>query len=307
MLKVILCCGIPASGKSTWAKQEIAKDPNNWVRINNDDIRAMMNNSVWSADYERLITEVRKFVIKEALKQNKNVIIDNININKRHFKEVCEIAKSTNKDINVFEKTFFIDLEKAIERDSKRIGAAKVGEQVIRKWWKKSGGEKFQFYKPKNEVFTKKYIDSSFRLEQDKSLQKAIISDLDGTLALFSHHRSPYNASNCYNDLPNIPVLESIKSLYQQGYKVIFCSGREDKYREPTEIFIKKYLPEISYELYMRRSGDMRKDSIIKEEIYRNNIEGKYYISHVYDDRNQVCDLWRSLGLTCFQVAPGNF
>jgi hypothetical protein len=51
----------------------------------------------------------------------------------------------------------------------------------------------------------------------------------------------------------------------------------------------------------MRRSVDMRKDTIIKEEIYRNNIRGKYYISYVYDDRNQVCDLWRSLGLTYFR------
>jgi hypothetical protein len=45
--------------KSTWAKQEIAKDPNNWFCINNDDIRAMMNNSVWSADHERLITDLK--------------------------------------------------------------------------------------------------------------------------------------------------------------------------------------------------------------------------------------------------------
>ena len=56
MIKCILCVGAPASGKSFWAKSEVTKDPTNWVRINNDDIRAMTNGSVYSSDYEKLIT-----------------------------------------------------------------------------------------------------------------------------------------------------------------------------------------------------------------------------------------------------------
>lgn len=310
MLKVIMCCGIPSSGKSTWSRQEIAKDPNNWVRINNDDIRAMLNGSVYSPSYEKLIIETRNFLIKEALKRDKSVIIDNLNLNRRHFDDVCKIAKEINKDIQIFEKSFYIELEEALERDSKRTGSAQVGEKVIRKWWKDSGGKQYKFYNPRNEIFTKPpYIDalSSFKLEQDENLPKTIISDLDGTLALFEHHRGPYDATNCDNDLPYVPVVESVKAFYKLGYKVLFCSGREDKYREPTIKFIEKYLPGLEYQLFMRKSGDMRKDSIIKEEIYRNNIEGKYYISHIYDDRAQVVSLWRSLGLTCFQVAPGEF
>ena len=69
MIKCIVCVGAPACGKSTWAKAEVAKDPSNWVRINNDDIRAMTNGSVWSADYEKLIGETRNFLIREAFKR----------------------------------------------------------------------------------------------------------------------------------------------------------------------------------------------------------------------------------------------
>jgi hypothetical protein len=57
----------------------------------------------------------------------------------------------------------------------------------------------------------------------------------------------------------------------------------------------------------MRSAGDMRKDSIVKEEIYRQEILGRYNVWFVLDDRNQVVDMWRLLGLRCLQVAPGNF
>jgi hypothetical protein len=57
----------------------------------------------------------------------------------------------------------------------------------------------------------------------------------------------------------------------------------------------------------MRKTSDMRKDAVVKEEIYNENILDKYNVLLVLDDRNQVVDFWRSKGLTCFQVAPGDF
>ena len=143
-------------------------------------------------------------------------------------------------------------------------------------------------------------------------MKSAIICDLDGTLALMNG-RNPYDASNCDKDLPNIPVIETVKGLHKLGYEVIFLSGRMDKYREPTERFILQHCPFLigeygwDFRLYMRKSGDNRKDSIIKEELYRDHVDGQFRVLLVLDDRNQVVDLWRDLGLTCFQVAPGDF
>lgn len=311
MLKCILCKGAPACGKSTWAKTEVAKDPTNWVRINNDDIRAMTNGSVYSADYEKLIIDTRLFLIREAFKRNKNVIIDNVNANKRHFEDVCKLAKEVNRDIQVFEKPFYEDLEVLLERDGKREGKSQVGEVVVKKWFKELGGKQFKFYKPKVEVFTRNNLtrDAAFTpATQNISLPTAIISDLDGTLALFAGKRSPYDAKDCdLIDEPNQPVVETIQLYYDDKNSIIFCSGREDKYEPETRRFIEKHLPGIKYHLFMRKKNDMRKDSIIKEEIYREHIKGKFFIKLVLDDRNQVVSLWRQLGLTCFQVAPGDF
>lgn len=61
------------------------------------------------------------------------------------------------------------------------------------------------------------------------------------------------------------------------------------------------------YELHMREEGDMRQDSVVKEEIYRKEIEPRFNVHLVLDDRNQVVDMWRKLGLPCWQVAEGNF
>lgn len=318
MLKVILTVGIPGSGKSTWAKAEIAKDPDNWVRINNDDLRAMMNGSVWSSDYEKIITDTRNYLIRDALKRNKHVIVDNVNLNRRHFDDVCRIAKSLNKNIQVFEKDFFVELEDAIARDAKREGKASVGEAVIKKWWKESGKSQFKFFKPRVEIFAENALIQSNNnaLIFDPKLPTAIICDLDGTLALING-RSPYDASNCdLKDLPNIPVIETVLAHYKVGRKVIFCSGRENKYELETIRFIEKYLQDIDidgkiwdieYKLFMRKTGDFRKDSIIKEEIYESEIKNKYNILLILDDRAQVVEFWRSKGLTCFQVAEGNF
>jgi predicted kinase len=326
MIKVIMPVGIPGSGKSTWAKAEIAKDPANWVRVNNDDLRAMMNGSVWSAEYEKLVGDARNYLIRDAMKRGKNIIIDNLNLNKRHFNDICKIAKSVNADIQVFEKLFYIELEEAIARDATREGKAKVGEDVIKKWWKESGKTQFKFYHPRVEVFNEKMGNLSQTVDGpvwDDKLPIAVLCDLDGTLALI-HGRSPYDASDCdIKDLPNTPVIETILAHYHAGRKIIFCSGREDKYRPETIRFIEKYCRDmcrhidcdvvgydrgpIEYELHMRKTDDFRKDSVIKEEIYEGNILGKYNVLCVLDDRNQVVEFWRSKGLTCFQVAPGDF
>ncbi len=316
MQKIFLTVGIPGSGKSTWAKAEIAKDPNSWARINNDDIRAMLNGSVWSADYEKFITETRSFLTREALKRGKNVIIDNLNLNRRHFDDVVKIAKSVNGNFQVIEKDFYIDLEEAIARDSKREGKAKVGETVIKKFWKESGGKQFKFYKPRTEIISYSVYDAASVLPPDlvPDVPEAVLCDLDGTLALMNG-RNPFDASTCDQDLPNTPVIETIKAHFLQKRKIIFCSGREDKFKPQTEEFIHKHVnfvidgweSNLVYDLHMRKTGDFRKDSIIKQEIYDENIKGKYNVLCVLDDRNQVVDFWRSIGLVCFQVAPGNF
>jgi predicted kinase len=322
MQKIILTVGIPACGKSTWAKEKVAKDPEGTTRINRDDLRNMMSNYHFCDANEKLVTEASDAILKSALKKGRNIILDETNLSQRNFDKICDLVKELNISAMVMEKPFYIDLEEALLRNSKREGTSKVPEDVIRKMWKTSGGKQHQFYKPKVEVFQPGDKDESVVCpDYDSSLPNALICDLDGTWALFNsigkngkatikhpkvHVRSPYDASKCEADAPNEPVVAVVEAFYKNGYKILFCSGRENLYRNQSINHINKN-SDIKFELFMRETGDQRKDSIIKKELYDKNIKGKYNVFFVLDDRNQVVEFWRSIGLTCFQVADGNF
>lgn len=322
MKTITLCVGIPACGKSTWAKEEVRRDPEGIVRINRDDLRHMMNSYHHSDSNEKMVTEVAENIFLSALKKGRNVILDNTHLNKRYFDEVCKTVRELNIDCTVMEKSFYVDLDEAISRDSQREN--KVGEDIIKKFWKKSGGNQHKFYKPRVEVILKKNESEvlSSALVTDATLPWAVISDLDGTVSLFNkvdddgkvtivhpgvHARNPYDASRSDQDGLNEQVATVLNSFNEGGYKVLFVSGRKDIYREQTEKFLQKHFSHIKYELFMRKSDDNRKDSLVKEEIYQKFIALNYNVFLILDDRTSVIKSWRKLGLVCWQVAEGDF
>lgn len=133
---------------------------------------------------------------------------------------------------------------------------------------------------------------------------KAYIFDIDGTLAIRGD-RSPYDYSKVNLDTPNEDVARICRHLAER-YPIIIVSGREDSCHKETLDWL--HLHQIKPDcLYMRKAGDKRKDSIVKAEIYIRVIEPHYTILGVFDDRQQVVDMWRSIGLTCFQVDYGDF
>lgn len=278
MLKVILTKGLPGSGKSTWAKKKMAEHPNMFKRVNKDELRAMIDADHWSRDTEKFILAIRDLIITEALKEGKHVIVDDTNLAPKHEAHIKQLV---GKEVEVIIKDFTdVPIETCIKNDLNRLNS--VGEAVIRKMYD-------QHLKPKPEVYP-----------YDFYRENIVICDLDGTLCHLNG-RNPYDASTCEFDGLNTVVAELLL-----GKKVILCSGREDKYREQTVKFLEKW--NIPYEkLIMRPTGDFRKDSIIKKEMFDNHIRGKYNVEFVLDDRNQVVEMWRSLGLTCLQVAEGNF
>src|SRR5574343_7894 len=142
-----------------------------------------------------------------------------------------------------------------------------------------------------------KYIANRNELidyKNDKNLPEYVICDLDGTLA-FLNGRNPYDATNCDKDIVNNAVLDILKN----NENIIFLSGREDKNREPTLIFLNRcgFSLNENILLFMRKTADNRKDSIIKEEIFNTEIKDKFFVKYVIDDRLQVCRMWHSLGL----------
>lgn len=137
--------------------------------------------------------------------------------------------------------------------------------------------------------------------------EKAIIVDVDGTLANMSGIRGPFEWDKVSEDKPHWDVIELVQDLYSlDKYKIIITTGRDGICKkDTTNWLIDKLVP--FDRLFIRAEGDYRKDSVIKSEIYMDHIRPYYDVKYVIDDRNQVVDMWRSLGLRVLQVAPGNF
>jgi len=303
MSKLLILVGAPGSGKSTFARYFLRTE-DNWIRVNRDDFRLMQfGDSLMIPFYEERISKMVEASVLTLLKSDTNVIIDATNTSLRTIQDMIH-TYTEYADISF--KVFDLPVDELVKRCDKRyeetgkfISKSVVERNVANL---KHTLEKFDFAPIPRKV----QVATSSYATQDKNLPKAVICDLDGTLSLLNG-RDPYNAATCDNDLLNEPVAAALKMAKQQGYQVILLSGREDKFREPTVRFLDKH--QIGYDLLlMRTSNDFRKDNIIKRELFESEIQGKYFVEFLLDDRNQVVDMWRKdLHLPCFQVNYGDF
>jgi len=328
MRTLMIFRGLPGSGKSTEAAKLCRREPGRWVRINRDDLRGMIvgpGNDPYAGDRrarEDLVRGMKSDLVRQAFREGYDVILDDTHLVASTMRKLHELAMSVG-DVKVIERCVNVPIDVCIERDAKREGHQVVGEKVIRDMARSAGIGKGRSLSDKESYYPPRWAPGAdaapdgVGIVDDPRLLTTINCDLDGTTSLLAG-RSPYDATNCDRDPPNRPVVECIKAMYAHlvsiapeerrgDVKVLFTSGREDKYREPTERFLDKCLPGIPRLLYMRRTGDQRRDSIIKREIFDAEIRGRWNVLFVLDDRNQVVDAWREMGLACFQVNPGNF
>lgn len=134
----------------------------------------------------------------------------------------------------------------------------------------------------------------------------AYICDVDGTVAL-RNGRGPYDFDLAIYDKPNQPVVDLVNMVAEFSHAtMIFVTGRKEQFRGITYDWLKERFEFVDL-LYMRKNNDTRPDSLVKLELYKEFIEPTFDVQVVFDDRDTVVDMWRSLGLTCMQVAPGAF
>lgn len=285
MQKIIMLKGLPASGKSTWAKEKINEN-SNYIRINKDDIRESITGK-WTSKKEKIVISIRNSLIRTGISLGKNVIIDDTNLNPKHEQSLKTLAQELGVEFEVNDSFLKVPVEECVERDIKRDKS--VGYKVIYK----------MYYDYLYQDPSKKIVNSS------NKKRRCVICDIDGTLAHNYGGRNIYDLTRVKEDTPDplvCAVLDGLDSTFGIDYlDIIIVSGREDDCRKETEEWL--YHNMIPYKaLYMRKSGDKRDDAVVKEEIYKEFIEPEYCVLGVIDDRNKVVRMWEKLGVKVMKV-----
>lgn len=289
MKQCIVTVGISASGKTTWANDQVAdfrRAGELWVNLNRDDIRAevffRMTGDTgfswrkWNMKWEKIVTEEWRAQIKRIIESDAlGVIISDTNLNP----SIREFLSTTFETAGwqVKYQFFEISYEEAVRRDLGRenpVGSSVIADQIERYW----------------EQFGEKY-------RADNTLPKAVIVDVDGTLAHHQGRRNIFDWDKVHLDRPDPLVVEVVKGLKEQGIDIVITSGRDDVCKEKTYNWLVEHLEFIPSELFMRVTGDTRKDCIVKREIFFRDIAPKYQVIGAIDDRPQVVRLWHSLGV----------
>lgn len=300
MKKIILTIGCPGSGKSTWAREFIAKNPG-FYNINRDDYRQSIMGHEERDEYkytkkkEGIVTYMQHDVANMILCQDatKGVIVSDTNLNPERRKVWEEFAKELGHQIEY--KVFDVSWTELVKRNSKR-GTKAVPIDVLRSMYSRM----------------REYLGLPV-YKGTPGKPKAVIFDVDGTLAKMVD-RSPYDLEKCDTDAINPMVVELSKMYALMGYQIVVVSGRESGTEEdPTKYYrmTRKWVEDIAgVPLVMqcqREQGDTRKDDVVKEEIFWKHIAPHFDVKLAIDDRTQVVEMWRRIGVECWQVDSGDF
>lgn len=278
-MRLWMLSGLPGSGKSTKARA-LVKDSGGMGRINRDDLRSMLFNSVWSGKREAVVVDCEKAIADVLFKHKMSVVVDNTHLTEKHRGSWFAFTKERGQQFEALRMN--TSLEECLQRDSLRDKP--VGQAIINRFALQAG-----------------LIDWG-----SKSL---ILADIDGTICDCAQRlafvQTPGKKdwrgfySQVSKDEPVDIVIRWIRELAKE-HTICLVSGRPDTYQFETIDWMKRHQVPFDY-LFMRRGSDGSTDVTVKNEIL--SLLPKDKIMFAIDDRPVVLrEVWRAGGIKAYPV-----
>lgn len=291
---IIITIGLPGSGKTTWCKTFLKQNAD-YVKIERDDLRfGLKDIPIGDRKFETLITKLQYQMVHTALNSKFNVILSDTNCNKKYLEAFLNEFKYK---ANITFKIFDTPIETCIDRDSKR--ERKVGEDVIKRM---NNGY--------NEVINNVDLNPIEKLPEiyfphfyDDSLLDCVIIDLDGTIAHANNKRHIYNFKDVGLDDLDFNMFKIIEAIASNDIALVFLTARNEICYDETLEWLKKHnFPLLNYMLLMRKDGDFRPSTVVKQELYETYIKGKLNVLCAFDDKTDIVEMWRENDIKALQV-----
>jgi predicted kinase len=320
-LKIILTRGLPASGKSTWAKKWVAEAENYRVRINFDDIRNMMgpyNHDFWShKGKKKILMDMFRSFVNNAMLYSFDIVIDNMNLSDSAVNQVKELVSTFNRNCGdthydiEFKDFLDIPVEECIERDSLRSNP--IGEKAIKQIYRTHKDKIIRINTEKKYNRLKQYEDTI-----DSNKPNCIIVDMDGTVC-FNLSGRPYYGKNSYKGMAEDKLYVGVQRLILNFWKssgnndkIFFVSGRDgdaNTYQSTKDYVINNILKDNidsididrRVDFLLRPTGNYESTSFLKKSLVQNYIIDNYNILYVIDDDKRCVNTYREMGLTVLQ------
>lgn len=147
-------------------------------------------------------------------------------------------------------------------------------------------------------------------------MKEVVVFDVDGTLANCEHRlhhltSAPKRWSEFFaeqkNDPVNEPVAKLFRALRAAGMEIIVLTARPAQFYAETEEWLNRHDLGGYSRLILRNPGDRRNDQYVKKDVLDQLRSEGIQVAFAVEDRARVCAMWRDNGVTCLQVAEGNF
>jgi predicted kinase len=133
MAKLLVLQGLPASGKSTYARELLASYPAGYaLRVNNDDLATMLFGTAFGGGEKsaQLLGKVRADLVRQAFRNGYAlVIMDNTNLNPKAVKALEKLAESCGAEFELDNSFTSVPIRECLRRNATRENP--VPEKVI--------------------------------------------------------------------------------------------------------------------------------------------------------------------------------